>query len=117
MLDIDDDVLAAAKDLARRERTTTGELVSDVMREALHMRSHPAPADRPRRASHVHGFDPIPAGGGRRHRRTGQRASRGGGDLSLLALAVAHGARMVTLDKSVPLSAVPGASEDSLVAI
>lgn len=63
MLDIDDDILAAAKELARRERTTTGKLVSDVMREALHMRSHPAPADRPRRASHVHGFDPIPAGG------------------------------------------------------
>ena len=38
-------------------------------------------------------------------------------DVYLLALAVAHGARMVTLDKSVPLSAVPGASEDSLAAI
>ena len=63
MLDIDDDVLAAAKELARRERTTTGKLVSDVMREVPHMRSHPAPADRPRRALHVHGFDPIPAGG------------------------------------------------------
>lgn len=62
-LDIDDDVLAAAKELARRERTTTGKLVSDVMREALQARSHPAPADRPRRVLHVHGFDPIPAGG------------------------------------------------------
>ena len=38
-------------------------------------------------------------------------------DVHLLALAFAHGARMVTLDKSVPLSAVPGASEDFLVAI
>ena len=38
-------------------------------------------------------------------------------DVYLLALAVAHGARMVTFDKSIPLSAVPGASEDSLVAI
>ena len=63
MLDIDDDVLAAAKELAGRERTTTGKLVSDVMREALHVRSHPAPADRPRRALHLHGFDPIPVGG------------------------------------------------------
>ena len=62
-LDIDDDVLAAAKELARRERTTTGKLVSDVMREALQARSHPAPADRPQRALRVHGFDPIPAGG------------------------------------------------------
>ena len=31
-------------------------------------------------------------------------------DVYLLALAVAHGARMVTFHKSVPLSAVPGAS-------
>ena len=38
-------------------------------------------------------------------------------DVYLLALAVVHGARMVTLDKSVPLSAVRGAAEDSLVAI
>ena len=38
-------------------------------------------------------------------------------DVYLPALAVALGARMVTLDKSVPLSAVPGASEGSLVAI
>ena len=38
-------------------------------------------------------------------------------DVYLLTLAVAHGVRMVTLDKSVPLSAVPGASEDSLVVI
>ena len=38
-------------------------------------------------------------------------------DVYLLALAVAHGARMVTFDKSVPLSAVRGASEGSLVAI
>ena len=63
MLDIDDDVLAAARDLARRERTTTGKLVSEVMREALRVRSRTAPADGPRRVSHVHGFDPIPAGG------------------------------------------------------
>ena len=38
-------------------------------------------------------------------------------DVYLLALAIAHGARMVTFDKSVPLSAVPGASQRSLVAI
>ena len=35
-------------------------------------------------------------------------------DIYLLVLAVAHGARMVTLDKSVPLSAVRGASKASL---
>ena len=62
-LDIDDDILAAAEEPAGRERTTTGKLASDVMCEALQARSHPAPADRPRRALHVHGFNPIPAGG------------------------------------------------------
>ena len=62
-LDIDDDVLAAARELAKRERTTTGKFVSDVMREALQARSHPALADGSRRGLHAHGFDPIPAGG------------------------------------------------------
>lgn len=38
-------------------------------------------------------------------------------DIYLLALAVAHGARLVTLDKSVPLAAVRGAREESLVVI
>jgi hypothetical protein len=34
-LDIDDDVLAAAKELARREGTTTGRLVSELLRQAM----------------------------------------------------------------------------------
>ena len=38
-------------------------------------------------------------------------------DVYLLALAVAHGARLVTLDKSVPYAAVRGASEDRLVVV
>ena len=38
-------------------------------------------------------------------------------DIYLLALAVAHSARLVTLDKSVSLTAVRGASEESLVMI
>ncbi len=62
-LNIDDDILAAAKELARRKRTTTGKFVSDVMREALQLRSLPVSADRPRHVLHAHGFDPIPAGG------------------------------------------------------
>ncbi len=62
-LDIDDDVLATAKELARRERTTTGKFVSGVVREALRTRSHPVSADGPQCVLHVHGFDPIPAGG------------------------------------------------------
>ena len=38
-------------------------------------------------------------------------------DVYLLALAVAHGARLVTLDKSIPLVAVRGASEEHLAVI
>ena len=62
-LDIDDDVLAAANELAGRERTTIGKFIPDVMREALQARPHPAPADRPQGVAHAHGFHPIPAGG------------------------------------------------------
>ena len=38
-------------------------------------------------------------------------------DVCLLALAVAHGARLVTLDKSVSFAAVRGASEGRLVVV
>jgi hypothetical protein len=38
-------------------------------------------------------------------------------DVYLLALAVSRGGRFVTLDRSVPLSAVPGASEEHLLAL
>lgn len=38
-------------------------------------------------------------------------------DTYLLALAVAHGARLATLDKSVPVAAVRAANPDSLVVI
>jgi hypothetical protein len=34
-LDIDDDVLAAAKQLAKRSNSTAGEVISDLAREAL----------------------------------------------------------------------------------
>lgn len=38
-------------------------------------------------------------------------------DVYLLALAVANAARLVTLDRAVPLSAVPGASADNLIVL
>lgn len=38
-------------------------------------------------------------------------------DIYLLALAVSRGGRLVTLDRAVPLQAVPGAGEDHLVVI
>ena len=34
-LDIDDDLLAAAKELARRERKSAGQIVSELMRKGL----------------------------------------------------------------------------------
>ena len=60
-LNIDDDVLIAAKELARRERKTAGRLVSDLMREALRTRAAPASERRAKRD--LYGFKPIPAGG------------------------------------------------------
>ena len=39
-LDLDDDLLQAAKEIACRMRLTTGEVVSRLMREALSPRNH-----------------------------------------------------------------------------
>ena len=60
-LNIDDDVLVAAKELAARERTTVGKLVSDLAREALRARANTARERRIHRG--FYGFKPIPAGG------------------------------------------------------
>ena len=60
-LNIDSDVLTAAKELARRERKTAGELVSDLMREALQARAGSATETPAQRG--LYGFKPIPAGG------------------------------------------------------
>ncbi|HXJ78194.1 MAG TPA: antitoxin [Candidatus Methylomirabilis sp.] len=60
-LDIDDDVLQAAKDVARREKKTAGKVISELARWALG--SRPAgtgkAADKP-----VHGVRPFPRRGG-----------------------------------------------------
>ena len=60
-LNIDGDVLTAAKELARRERRTAGELVSDLLREALRARSGSTGKAGAQRG--LYGFKPIPAGG------------------------------------------------------
>ena len=59
-LNIDGDVRIAAQELAKRERKTAGELVSDLMREALRARAGSAGEARAHRSRH--GFKPIPAG-------------------------------------------------------
>ena len=60
-LDIDDDVLQAAKDVARREKKTAGKVISDLARKALGAPpgGHSREAARPR-----HGFRPFAKRGG-----------------------------------------------------
>ena len=62
-LDIDDDLLAAAKELARREGATAGQMVSRLLRRSLTGVSAPAAASRARRKA-VAGFVPFPAKAG-----------------------------------------------------
>ncbi len=59
-LDIDDDVLQAAKERARREDKTAGQVVSELLRQAL-----TTPAARAvREPKPVHGFKPFAPRGG-----------------------------------------------------
>lgn len=58
-LDIDDDVLRAAKELARREKKTAGAVISELTRKAL--TAAPQGARQPKAA---HGFRPFPRRGG-----------------------------------------------------
>jgi hypothetical protein len=57
-LDIDDDLLAAAKELARRERSTAGQVVSRLLRRSLTGAEAPTGGSRSRRQS-VAGFQPF----------------------------------------------------------
>jgi hypothetical protein len=61
-LDIDDDILAAAKERARRENTTAGKVLSHLARQALTgaaTRSHAGDKGKSRL-----GFRPFPSRGG-----------------------------------------------------
>jgi len=60
-LDIDADVLFAAKERARRERKSVGQVVSDLARQALI-----APPSAPQVAENaaLYGFRPFPRRGG-----------------------------------------------------
>ena len=58
-LDIDNDVLAAAKEVAKLEDKTAGQLISELLREALRARAARG-AEKPRNSL---GFRTIPAGG------------------------------------------------------
>lgn len=56
-LNLDDDVLLAVQERARRERRTIGDVVSELARQALSGRT-PAPGEE-----ELHGFRPLPARG------------------------------------------------------
>jgi hypothetical protein len=60
-LDIDDDVLQAAKERARRDKKTMGEVISELARSAL-----TATPQRPatRGTKSLYGFRPFPKRGG-----------------------------------------------------
>ncbi len=60
-LDIDDDVLIAAKELARREGATAGKVLSDLARKALQASSATQAAREPRAR---YGIEPFPSRGG-----------------------------------------------------
>lgn len=61
-LDIEDDVLAAAKELARRQRVSAGQVISRLVREALLGRGGGVPAPE-HDGPGVAGFRPFPANG------------------------------------------------------
>ncbi len=57
-LNLDDDILGAAHELAKRERKTAGQVISDLVRQALQ-----APLIAPGGEAPVLGFRPFPARG------------------------------------------------------
>ena len=60
-LDIDDDLLEAAKELARREGATAGQVVSRLLRRSLTGGHAAAGASSRSRPKAVAGFVPFPA--------------------------------------------------------
>jgi hypothetical protein len=60
-LDIDDDVLQAAKERARRDKKTTGEVISELARSAL---TAPPQGLGTREARALYGFRPFRKRGG-----------------------------------------------------
>lgn len=60
-LDIDDEVLAAAKEIARRERKTAGQVLSELARRALVQSDSAAESSLP---PSIHGFRPFASRGG-----------------------------------------------------
>ena len=62
-LEIEDDVLVAAKELARRSGTTAGRVISGLVRQAL-TQSAGTTASGAREPAAAYGFRPFPSRGG-----------------------------------------------------
>lgn len=60
-LDIDDDLLMAAKEIAKRERRSAGSVVSDFVRLGMSAANHDEPAGD---GAAEYGFHPFPSRGG-----------------------------------------------------
>ena len=60
-LDIDDEVLAAAKEMARREHKTAGQVLSELARRGLLQSSSATESSQP---ASIHGFRPFASRGG-----------------------------------------------------
>jgi hypothetical protein len=61
-LDLDEDVMLAAKELAVRSKRSAGKVISEVFRRGLHAGETPV-ASRRTRANVAAGFEVLPAGG------------------------------------------------------
>jgi hypothetical protein len=62
-LDLDDDVLASAKEIARRENKTAGQVLSELARRALTQGPASGAAPAKRAGAAVHGFKPFASRG------------------------------------------------------
>jgi hypothetical protein len=61
-LDIDESVLGAVKELARRQGKTAGEVLSNLARQALTQAQTPSIKGSVREPAAAYGFKPFPAG-------------------------------------------------------
>ena len=63
-LNIDEDVLVAVKELARRESKSAGSVVSDLLRASLGAASAPYPVESREQTEEQFGFRPFSTRGG-----------------------------------------------------
>lgn len=63
-LDIDEDVLQAAKEIAKRKQATAGQVLSELARQALRQASGSSRGSSKRRGAAFLGFKPFEGRGG-----------------------------------------------------